>query len=220
MIIEINITRRCTEEARVYRAMETRASSRASSVMRSPLTPDSPRFPRPVKQLRPKALRLEGIKSGYSSDVESESRYSLTPTTPNLPYRNAWTPANTPRSVANHDDRLPSPREILASIAAEAGKTYGSGYASSSSSSSPPLSPKSRRPHEMEVEYDADSSSESSEDERKMKLAVIEANSRRRKRSPSPDQSDEKAAYLLMGLSMRRGDVRDEVKTRKRRAST
>ena len=110
MIIDCNITRRCTEEAGAYRSMETFASSIATPVMRGPLTPDPPALQRHTKQVRLKALKHRGTSSGYSTDTGSDDHYALVPSVPHLPYRNAWTPANTPRSVV--DTRLPSPREI------------------------------------------------------------------------------------------------------------
>jgi hypothetical protein len=211
MVIDCSITRRCTEEARAYRSIENLAASSAISIMRSPLTPDSPTFPRYVKQLRPKILKLGGIGSGYSTEAGSDDHYALVPGTPHLPYRNAWTPANTPRSIA--DTRLPSPREILAGIAAEAGKGERLATDSSSSTSSPLLSPKSRPVYAVDEDYDGDSSADSSDGD-------AAARTLRRKRSPSPGPSDEKAAYLLMNLRMKKADLNKIVRGAKRRAST
>src|SRR5947209_6018737 len=118
MVIDSNITRRCTEEARAYRSMETLSSSIATSTVRSPLTPNSPTLQRHAKQFRPKALKHRDTGSGYSTDTRSDDHYALAPSTPHLPHHNTWTPANTPRSVA--DMRLPSPREILAGTPTEA----------------------------------------------------------------------------------------------------
>ena len=162
MVIDCNITRRCTEEAKAYHSMEALASSRAASIMRSPLAPDSPTYPRHVKQLRPKGLRLVGnVSSGYSTDASNDDHYTLVPSMPHLPYRNTWTPSNIPRSVV--ETRLPSPHEILAGIAAAAERGNDLVTDSSSSTSSPPLSPKSRRVYPMDEDYDGDSSAESSD---------------------------------------------------------
>src|ERR1700728_4431732 len=65
MVIDCNITRRCTEEARTYRSMETLSSSMATSIVRSPLTPDSPTLRHHAKPLRPQALKHQGTGSGY-----------------------------------------------------------------------------------------------------------------------------------------------------------
>lgn len=211
MVIDCSITRRCTEEARTYRSLEKLASSKSTSIIRSPLTPDSPTFPRHVKQLRPKALKLDGNGSGYSVEARIAGHYDLIPGTPHLPYRNAWTPANTPRSVV--DTRLPSPREILAEIAAEVRTGDGSVTDSSSSISSLPLSPKSRRVYPADEDYDGDSSAESSDGEALAQTLC-------RKRNASPGHSDKKAAYLLMSLRMKEADLDTTVRVMKRRAST
>ena len=210
MVIDCSITRRCTEEARAYRSLERLASSRATSVMRSPLTPDSPTFPCRIKQLRPKTLRHERDSSGYSTEAGSDSHYALVPGTPNLLNRNAWRSANTPHSIV--DTRLPSPREILAGIASEARKGDAA-TESSSSTSSPPLSPKSRRYHAADECYDGDSSAESSDGD-------ALAKSMRGKQTSPPSPSDEKAAYLLMSLRMKKADLNKVVRGTKRRAST
>jgi hypothetical protein len=211
MVIDCNITRRCTEEARAYRSMETFTSSIATSIMRSPLTPDSPTLQRHAKQLRPKALKHRGTGSGYSTDTGSDDHYILVPSMPYLPYRNAWTPANTPRSVV--DTRLPSPREILARTAVEAEKETHLATDSSSSTSSLPLSPKSRCVYAVDEDYDGDSSADSSD-------GAAVTKTLRRKRSHSPGSSDEKAAYLLMSLRMKKADVHKMVRGVERRAST
>jgi hypothetical protein len=187
------------------------ASSKATSVIRSPLTPDSPTFPRHVKQLRPKAPKLEGKDSGYSVEAESEDHYTLVPGTPDLPYRNAWTPANTPRSVV--DNRLPSPRVVLAGIAADVRKGDGSATDSSTSTNSPPISPRSRRVYPADEDYDGDSSAESSDGE-------AQAHDLCRKRNESPHHNDKKAAYLLMSLRMKKTDLKKTLRVMKRRAST
>ena len=212
MVIDCNVTRRCTEEARAYRAMETHASSRASSVIRTPPTPDSPVFPRLIKQLRPKALKLGGNCSGYSTDTGSDDNYALVSSSPHQAYRNAWTPANTPRSIVQYDTRLPSSHEIFAGIAADAQSTHANAD-SSSSTSSPPLSPKSRRIQVVDEDYDGDSSAGSDAG------GQVMATTLRRKRATSPDSSDEKAAYLLMSLRMKKADLNQEVRRKKRRAS-
>jgi hypothetical protein len=211
MVIDARITRCCTEEARAYRSMEKLASPRATSIMRSPLTPDSPTFPHHVKQLRPKALKLGGIGSGYSTEAGSDDYYALAPGAPDLFCRNAWTPENTPRSVV--DTRLPSPREILAGIAVETRKGDDLSMDSCSSISSPPLSPKSRRVDAVDEDYDGDSSAESSD-------GGVKAKSLRGKCSPSLGPSDERAAYLLMSLRLKETDLSKTVRGTKRRAST
>jgi hypothetical protein len=211
MVIDCNVTRRCTEEARAYRSTETLSSSIATPIVRSPLTPVSPTLQHHAKQLRPNALKHRDTGSGYSTDTGSDNHYALAPSTPHLPYRHAWTPANIPRSVV--DTRLPSPREILAGTPTEAEKVRDFATDSSSSTSSPPLSPKSRCVYAVDEGYDGGSSAESSDGG-----AVTEALRRKRSRSPGP--SDEKAAYLLMSLRMKKADLNKIVRGTKRRAST
>ena len=210
-MIDCSITRRCAEEARTYCSLEMLASSKSTPIVRSPLTPDSPTFSRHVKQLRPKAPKLNGKDSGYSVETESEDHYSLVPDTPDLSYRNAWTPANTPRSVV--DNRLPSPRALLAGIAAEVRKGDGSVTDSSCSTNSPPLSPRSRRVGPADEDYDGDSSAESSDGEAQTQALC-------RKRNESAHHNDKKAAYLLMSLRMKKTDLKKTLNVLKRRAST
>ena len=222
MVIDCNITRRCTEEAKAYHSMEALASSRAASLMRSPLTPDSPTYPRHVKQLRAKGLRLGGkVSSGYSTDADSDDHYTLVPSMPHLPYRNTWTPANIPRSVV--ETRLPSPHEILAGIAAAAEQGKDLATDSSSSTGSPPLSPKSRRVYAMDEDYDGDSSAESSDGGGGGRRGGAMAKKQREMLHSPPAAaatSDEKAAYLLMSLRMNKTDLNKVARGTKRRAST
>jgi hypothetical protein len=211
MAIDIEVTRRCTEQAKMFRLMETRISSRGPSVMRSPLTPVSPFFPRINKQFRPKALKLAGNANGYATDTSTEDNYMLSPRSSN-PYRNTWTALNTPRSPITADARLPSPREILAKIAARSENASDDDGDVFSDSSSPPISPKTRRVAEVDEDYDGDSSTESSP-ERPLPTSFI------RRRNVTPDTSDEKAAHLLMSLSMERSEPSHSVGGKKRRAS-
>jgi hypothetical protein len=221
MVIDPAITRRCTEEAKYYRLMENKASSRTTSVLRHPLTPDSPTFPNHIKQLRSKPRQLAEAASGYSSDASFEDSDRLTPVSPSIPYCNTWTPANTPRSVDQwFGDRLPSPREILAGISAHAAKADREASASSSSSSTTSLLLRSRPPmdgddDEADEDYDDDDVGSSYE------ATPMMSNPRgtRRKRSPSPLPSDEKAAYLLMNLRMKKTGLSEVSRGQKRRAS-
>jgi hypothetical protein len=184
MVIDCNITKRCTEEARAYRSMETLSSSITTSVIRSPLTPDSPTLQCRAKQLRPKALKHRGTGSGYSTDNGRDGHYAL-----------------------------PSPREILAQRAVEEEKIRDLATDPCGSTSSTPLSPKSQCVYAGDEGYDGDSSAESSGGGSVTKTL-------RRTPSHSPGSSDEKAAYLLMGLWMKNADLSKVVRGTKRRAPT
>ena len=212
MVIDAAITQRCTEEARAYRLMDTGASTGASSAAGSPLTPVSPSFPRYIKQLRPKSLRTAGLGSGYSTDSSHDDNYTLASSSPHVRYQNAWTPLNTPRSVANHHPHLPSPREILSSISASRSRNRDETLETSTVTSTPSLSSPIYRDRKADEDYDTTSSEESSCED-----VVNEDAFRKRQASPGP--SDEKAAYLLMSLRMQKADLRTNVTGRKRRAS-
>lgn len=211
MVIDGNITRCCAEEARVYCSLEKLARSRATSAMRSPLTPEPQTFPRHIDQLRINGHKLQGSDSCYSSEAESGDHFALAPSTPDFAYRNTWTPANTPRSVI--DSRLPSPREILAGISAKTRTGHALATNSSSSTSSPPLSPKSRWTDIADEKCDGSSSAESSDVDFLTKTW-------RRKRAASPGPSDQNAAFLLLNLRMKKTDLNRSANGMKRRAST
>jgi hypothetical protein len=159
MVIDAAITRRCAEEAKEYRLLENRQSARAVSATPSPITPTHPHH---IKQLRPKALKVNSQSSGYSTDASNDEAYSLSSRTPNTAYRNVWTPANTPRSTVHFDSLLPSPREIHACISTGTEKRSNITSASTSNSSSPVLSPKSRRRFDAVDDFDGDNYGETS----------------------------------------------------------
>ena len=210
MVIDAEVTRRCTEEARAYRSMETRASSRASSIMRSPATPDSPSYPRHIKHLRPKDLEPSQTCSDYSTDDGPGQNYTLASAASNLSYRNTWTPANTPRSAARLDLRLCSPQDILAGICSVASDRA---LESPSPASSPPPPRRTNQAYSPEDDYDGDYSDGYSCDDAGPRY-------QRSKTHASPSPSDEKAAYLLMSLRMKKADLNHESRGKKRRAST
>jgi len=211
MLIDPEVTLRCTEEAAMYREQEGRHASRASSAMPSPITPNTPTYSRHIKQLRPKALKVASTNSDYSTDDNREDSFTLSKFSPQPAYRNVWTPANTPRSVPRLNTHLPAPRGILAGLNAETRKRGAPSSPLSSGLSSPELSPKSRRAVEVDEGYDGDSSDESSLEE-----AILSAG---RKRSQTQN-ADEKAAYLLMSLKLQKTSLgQAAVKSRKRRAS-
>ena len=234
MILDQEITTRCTEEAAAYRLMEIEsrnASTRASPMLPSPLTPSTPTHPRPYKELRPKTLKLDTAShsSGYTTGSSThDDKYQLTSN--NNYYRNIWTPANTPRSVGPSEARLPSPRDMLAGITTSATKRNASQMSDSSSGlSSPAVSPKTktRRLYHGDEGYDGDSSGSEGRGKNvhgRDGLAGLRGMEWRmigKGRMPS----DEKAAYLLMGLRLQKdhggsnasGNAEGNVLGRKRR---
>ena len=219
MVIDPAITRRCTEQAEFYRQLEIKSPSCAPSAMRSPFTPDSPTLPQHVKRLRPKNHQFAETASGYNSDSSLGDNYSSTSASPTIPYCNTWTPANTPRSVGPwFNNRLPSPRQILAGLPAEAVEEDEGDHRSadsSSMSSTTSLLLKSPQEHlDVDEEYDdgAGSPSESS-------IAVSnQRGDRGHGADRSPVMSDEKAAYLLLKLNME-ACLHEPRRSEKRRAS-
>ena len=224
MILDHEITKRCTEEAAEYRAMELESrgtSARASPMLSSPMTPSTPTHPRLYKELRPKTLKLDTTPSAYIPESYiRDDKYQLSSKSDH--YRNMWTPV-TPRS----DDfgaRLPAVRDIVAGTktSTKRGASHMSG--SSSDLSSPEISPRTpiKRAHHADEDYDGDSSTTDEEVNGKDGLAgakVMDGKVMERDRLPS----DEKAAYLLMTLSMHRAPgetVEDQVRDLKKRRAT
>jgi hypothetical protein len=221
MILDHEITKRCTDEAAAYRVMELEnrsVSARASPLLPSPLTPSTPTHPRPYKELRPKTANFDTPQSGYSTGTESslrEEKYQLN-SARNDYYRNVWTPANTPSSAAG-GARLPTARDIVAGINASAKRgasamsDSSSGSGMSSSAVSPKTKPKTKRVYPVDEEYDDESSGSDEEmvvgdlagTRGRDGLAGLRGRDGRmlgRGRMPS----DERAAYLLMGLRLQR----------------
>lgn len=219
MVIDPAITKRCAEQARIYREMESQIS-RASTVTPTPPTPDTPTYPHRNKLFRPKNLKLNN--SAYASDTSSEENYGIT--SPEVGYRNIWTPANTPRSFprqdspsttmlmttsATHDTRSPAPEPFPSSTTITRRDQI----------SSPELSPKSLRTdfdhvnyrnHSHEQEQRHEDGSERGEDKAEL-LRIHHTNGNVRNRDCDREMreytSDEKAARLLMSLRKRRAST-------------
>lgn len=220
MVIDPAITERCTEQAHFYRQLEVETSTGTATVMRSPLTPESPSLPRNVKQLRPKVRQFASARSGYSSDSSFDDNCASTSVSPTLPYCNTWTPANTPRSTGpSFHGHLPSPRQILAGMSTEAMDSDEEDHksaASVSTSSTTSLLLKSRpEAHEDDDdEHNDDTGSVSSSS-----IAVSTLPEVQEKSCKGSVMSDEKAAYLLLKLNMEAG-MNEAPRVGKRRAST
>lgn len=225
MILNHDITKRCTEEAAAYRLMELEsrsASARASPMLPSPLTPSTPTHPRPYQELRPKTLKLDTAQSGYSTESSvRDDKYQLN--SKNNYYRNIWTPANTPRSVGPNEARLPTSRDIFAGFNVSNKRGASAMSDSSSELSSPAISPKTipKRVYHADEEYDGDSSASDAETKGRDGLARLRGrNGKMLGRGRMP--SDERAAYLLMGLRLQRNggeSIGEEMLGMKRRAT-
>lgn len=100
MVIDRDIVRRCTEEARNFRAL-----SRESSMVSGPRTP--PPSSKGCRKMFPKALRPRPVKSleiesGYGTDTDRSDDYLYSPSASS---GSAWTALNTPRSVGSQHYR-------------------------------------------------------------------------------------------------------------------
>ena len=92
MIIDPEIIKECTAKAKQYKALESGLSSRESSIVPTPLTPESIQFSRQMKS--------PSIMSAYD---EEENVYPGPNNTYDLqsPCKRAWTSINEPRTVPN-----------------------------------------------------------------------------------------------------------------------
>ncbi len=219
MVIDSAITEQCTEQARFYRQLELENSG-AAAVMRSPLTPESPTLPRNVKQLRPKVRHFAAARSGYSSDSSFEGSYASASVSPTLPYCNTWTPTNTPRSVGPLlQDRLPSPREILAGMSTDAMDTDEEDDKSAASASTSSTTSLLLRSRQEAHDGDDDEYNEGTESVSGSSIAVSNLAEVQGERCERSVMSDERAAYLLLKLNMEAG-LNEAPRGEKRRAST
>jgi hypothetical protein len=219
MVIDPAIIQRCTEQASFYRELEVRSSSLTRSLTRSPFTPESPIFPRQIKQLRPRARRVAESESEYSSDASGEDNNVTAFASSTSSHSINWTPANTPRSVGPlRRECLPSPRQILAgnlTEAAEAEDTEHCYSDSASTSSTVSLLLKSGGVVKDDGQCDPDDGHSS-----RTLPRISKADESREKVSEDPYLSEKKAAYLLLKLSMEtRLNEQAAPKSDKRRAS-
>lgn len=103
MHIDPEITKRCAEQARLYREVELqRVVSNSPSLMSSgPRTPTTPKLKRQFKKIMPKPLHISsGIASDDGSSVTSqeEDKYVMSSPSPQTGFSNAWSAINSPRS--------------------------------------------------------------------------------------------------------------------------
>lgn len=211
MLIDPEITKKCTEQARLYCEMELEGrDSRASSEMPSPLTPGTPAYPRHIKQLHPKAFKVApSSSSGYATDTSRDDNYAFSPITPQSTYRNEWTAANTPRSVPMFDT-TPPPRDLFRGYTMKHSTKKSERSNSPSEQSSPAVSPKTR-PADVEEAPASDSLHGPGH------VCSLRHHEGRKQSARLP--SDEKAAYLLMSLKLQKASLESKANGRKRRAS-
>lgn len=115
MIIDAAIVRKATESAKHYRMLEKRPRTSARSHLRTSSTPEpSSSFDQTGKNLLPRPRRRAEtvVEYGTDSDMNDDKYYCSPPT----PYRNSFTPVNTPRGPGIVRHTLPSPRDILESM--------------------------------------------------------------------------------------------------------
>lgn len=122
MVIDPSIVRKATETANYYRMLELQSPSYSSlRLLRTGTNfrPNSAGSAGFVKRLIPRSHqhRYPDSVSGYesSSPEYHGDVYCVSPVSP--PFRNSFTPVNTPRSSEVICSDLPSPRAILATIA-------------------------------------------------------------------------------------------------------
>ncbi|RHZ56396.1 hypothetical protein CDV55_104889 [Aspergillus turcosus] len=122
MVIDPSIVRKATETADYYRMLELQSPSYSSlRLLRTGTNfrPNSAGSAGFVKRLIPRSHqhRYPDSVSGYesSSPEYHGDVYCVSPVSP--PFRNSFTPVNTPRSSEVVCSELPSPRAILATIA-------------------------------------------------------------------------------------------------------
>ncbi|KAL2003741.1 hypothetical protein VTN02DRAFT_2506 [Thermoascus thermophilus] len=111
MIIDAAIVQKATESANHYRLLEKSARSH----LRTPSTPGpSSSFDQTGKNLIPRIRRRAETVVNYETDSDmNDDKCFCTPPTP---YRNSFTPVNTPRDLGIVRHTLPSPRDILESM--------------------------------------------------------------------------------------------------------
>jgi hypothetical protein len=103
MHIDPEITKRCAEQARLYRELELQQTvSNSPPLMSGGLrTPTTPKLKRQFKKIMPKPLQ---ISSGFASDDASsvtsqeEDKYVLSSPSPQTGFSNPWSAINSPRS--------------------------------------------------------------------------------------------------------------------------
>lgn len=115
MIIDAAIVQKATESANYYRMLEKRARSSSRHHLRTSSTPGpSSSFGQIEKDILPKPRRRAETVVEYDTDSDkNDDKYCCTPPTP---YRNAFTPVNTPRGPGFVHRTLPSPKDILESM--------------------------------------------------------------------------------------------------------
>lgn len=153
MVIDPSIVRKATETANLYRMWELRTPPLLSSSFQHHSTrPSSPSptergdgfaarkqllFPRSHRKHADSLSTSTTSTSASTISTASSSGYGSSPeygsdtycVSPVSPYRNTFTPVNTPRSadVVYNKLRIPKPQEILVSVSEKAGMGMGMG---------------------------------------------------------------------------------------------
>ena len=205
MVIDRDIVRRCTEEARGFRAL-----SREVSTASGPRTPPSSSqgsrktFP---KALRPRPIKSLESESGYGTDTDRSDDYLYSPSASS---GSAWTALNTPRSVGSQHYQSLTLDQL--SSAYKSQQKTASGLQEAPSTKQPVSRKRLRSDNEDDEDgYEEDGSSSHSSLDTPMPDMT-------QKKSPGVSQ-ETRAAFQLMQLSMDDAAL-DGDRSRRRRAST
>ncbi|GFF90491.1 hypothetical protein IFM47457_08506 [Aspergillus lentulus] len=224
MVIDPAIVRKATETANYYRMLELQSPSHSSlRLLRTGTNfrPNSPGSSGFAKRLIPRSQqhRYPDTRSGYGSS-SPEYHGDVYCVSPVSPFRNSFTPVNTPRSSEVTCSDLPSPRAMLATIAPPPDREHTAGseedsgsdetgsstvYTESTSTATEVLS--------MDLDADDDDDDEDYREKRdrsdkgSVKLSSLDHNRKietrsKRKHSSALFAREVKAAHALLSLHM------------------
>lgn len=214
MVIDPSIVRAAAISANQYRLLEGKLSAKAVGALPSPHCPPALRNERWNKrELRPKHTpRRDETETCYGTDTETSDKCSPSPSF-STTHENSWASANNSQAERM---ALPSPREILASLASlrnettrprhDAKRYFFSEAAQDFAEAKRPIIDSDGDIDDDESLADADS--EGTQSPRTKTL------------SPLPLTNDARAAYMLMRLHMQDVMGEDEPNRKRRRAST
>ncbi|KAK4943546.1 hypothetical protein LTR10_016840 [Elasticomyces elasticus] len=246
MQIDPEITKRCALQAQMYRELEGQERPEQASGAGTPPTPSMRKVGPSYKRIMPKPPKATDSASESSADAGYEDKYQLSSPSPSVAFsspwsavnsprspspkvafRNPWSPATTTRSdspqpTSSKRGRLPDPprshtpldlrppprKPLYPLIDTMAAQTQSSLPSPLETPCTPEISPKSGSTfvHDGGNYYDCSNEYKANRGEK-------------RKGDASNGFTDTQAAYTLMQLAMRKDEVRQQPKSRKRRAS-
>lgn len=116
MVIDSAIVRKATESANYYRTLDERSTSGYIRQLPPPVSPGLSQCPRVARAIQPRTTRKAGEVDTYHADSDENDQYCSSPTSPAVRYRNSFTPVNKPQGPGMVGNKLPSPRQLLASM--------------------------------------------------------------------------------------------------------